>query len=64
MICRYPENGILPFFMPNGPDSGQRPFPGDRPPPFAWRVSRSLSPSLYAREGPEPPHQQKKDAPQ
>ena len=63
MICRYPENGILPFFMPDGPDSGQRRSP-ETGRPFAWRISRSLYPSLYAREGPEPPHQQKKDAPQ
>ena len=53
----------MPFFRPDGPDSGQRRSP-ETGRPFAWRVSRSLYPSLYAREGPEPPHQQKKDAPQ
>ena len=62
MICRYPENGILPFFMPDGPDSGQRRSP-ETGRPFACHVSRSLSPSLYAGKG-RSLRTSKKDAPQ
>ncbi|WP_418735587.1 hypothetical protein, partial [Desulfovibrio sp.] len=46
MICWYPENDIMPFFMLDGPDSGQRPFPGDRPPLCLPRFPQPVSIAL------------------